>query len=770
MSNKINENKDLIKIKEEIFKQMRFEQNIFAQNLEEKMDETQKLINDMNKKFEENKLFFESVLSQKYYFEKLDNLDKTTNKLNDSLIAHEIRISKSLEEINSLRTKYDKIVLDNLLLPGQIGPSCQFKNLSQYLKNNIYDMTRMKFDNENVKNLSKELKMKVDSSAKNISDLIDNSVTRSNQYTDSRISDCISVLEHKTKEMSEKIMDIRMKFIQRQDRLEENINLLKHDFEEKLKIEDEKINNLNVIVADINENLPDEENIQENIEKLKNKIRNIKNVLINFINNYQPPSDNNNNNNNQSKTKNRRNSMMLGSELTEFLKNGSEQAMDSPRKIGGNDSKINDINASKNKDRTRELLSPVKRVGRQSVSNFKYKSNQKSNNIKLKLINVSETSSDNNDNNINDKNALKKNKNNQIKNKLNEINEKSNNNMNNNPNFNISNINDSKKNKNKSNRNNHLDYFDKGKNKNTIQQKNNKNASKTIKKDNSNLNFFDSFSDSSDNNKEKAAETNRKSLYINNKKNNERIAIETRVMNHQEKNIFPFGNTNHNSYNNFPKLNIDPNNLTNIKFKNNYQSLSRNLTNNNNTISNNQYLNANPQQTNFYRTQQEEKKEIIKDFFSKYDKKTIQENLSLIKNRGNLDLYNYSVSPPDKRHFLDTKYDEIYDPPLSKEFLLNKKNNANKAGNLSRSKLNNVNSKLKMGNSVETNNKKVGTMDYKEQKMYLNNNNIANNNSKKFIKNKKMEFSNKFTNTFKNYFPENVKKEKMYSMNSSKKF
>ena len=228
-------------------------------------------------------------------------------------------------------------------------------------------MIRMKQDNENMKNLSKDLKIKVDTAAKNVSDLIDNTVTRSNQYTDSRISDCYSFLDNKTKEMNEKIMDIRMKFIQRQDKLEEDIKLMKQNFEEKLKMRDEKINELNLILADINENLPDEENILNNIEKLKQKIKNVKNALINFINNYQPPT--NNNNNNQLLARNRRNSMIIGSEIFDLLRNSSDQDLESIRKNGGNDSKLNDLTVAKNKDRARELLSPVKRQ-RQSTSNF----------------------------------------------------------------------------------------------------------------------------------------------------------------------------------------------------------------------------------------------------------------------------------------------------------------------------------------------------------------------------------------------------------------
>jgi hypothetical protein len=102
--------------------------------------------------------------------------------------------------------------------------------------------------------------------------------------------------------------------------------------------------------------------------------------------------------------------------------------------------------------------------------------------------------------------------------------------------------------------------------------------------------------------------------------------------------------------------------------------------------------------------------------------------------------------------------------------LINKKNNSNsKIGSLSRGKHNTINYKLNLGNSIEMNNKKVGTSDSNDKKIYLNsNNNITNNN--KFMKNKKLEFSNKFSiNNYKNYHPENIKKEKKYSMNSSKK-
>ena len=735
------------KLKEEILSQLKQEQEKFMQNVERKMEEHNNALHESIKKLEENKGFVEKILSNKYYFEKIESLDKISSKLNDGILAHEIRISKNIDDINALRTKYDKIIIDNLLLPGQIGPSCQFKNLSQYIKNNIYDMTRMKADNEIIKNIGNELRMKHENNTKNITDLINNSVTRSNQYTDSRLNDCIFVLENKLKEMNEKLMEMRMKSIQSQEKLQEDMENFKQNINELIKIQDNKILTFSNMVEALNLRLPEEEDILNNIKKLKSKYHHIKEFLLEFIDTYEQ-NPNNNNIILPQQLRHRQSSIILSSQLEGLSENNLDQISTIPRKDQKLYSRIED--SVVNKEKINGLFSP-QRYQRQSMNmNLKYKSNQKAN-IKLKLLNISENSSDDND----DKDENKKEKNANIKKSLNYNNEKTNNNYSNDP----------KKNMNKSYRNNKLDK--ESRNKNNIKTKNNKNESKTLKKENSNFNSFESISGTSDNNyskeKDKMMDLKSKKKYYNNKKNNERIMIQSKTISHQDKNIY---NSNNNSKltnnSNFLNTLIDnynnqnQNNLPINRFKNTFQSSSRNY---NNQISNNQNMNLNSKPPNFYRTQQEEKKEIIRDFFSKYDKSTIQNNLSYIKNRGNLDLYNYSVSPPDKDHFLDTKYDEIYDPPISKELIFNKKNEkSNAKTKISRLSKMKYNIKLNSENNFEPNNKKTGTM-------Y----NISNLASNKFMNNKKAEYSNKFTNTFRGSLPNFQKKEKIYSMNSSKK-
>jgi hypothetical protein len=66
MSHKFNENIDIKKLKADILSQLKGEQNKLIRNLETKMEETNRLINDSNAKFQENKVFFENILSQKY--------------------------------------------------------------------------------------------------------------------------------------------------------------------------------------------------------------------------------------------------------------------------------------------------------------------------------------------------------------------------------------------------------------------------------------------------------------------------------------------------------------------------------------------------------------------------------------------------------------------------------------------------------------------------------------------------------------------------------
>ena len=187
-----------------------------------------------------------------------------------------------------MKTKYDKIVLDNLLLSGVIGPSCSYKNLSSFLKNHISDFKKLKAENDMIKNETKDFRIKLEGASKNITNLIDSGILRCNNYTDSRINDFHSVLENKIKDMNEKNMELRMKNIQFQSKIDEQIKNLKNEYEEKMKIQKEElikeINNkieylnMNFLNMEKNNKFLEIDEIKNKLSELEKEVKEIKQI------------------------------------------------------------------------------------------------------------------------------------------------------------------------------------------------------------------------------------------------------------------------------------------------------------------------------------------------------------------------------------------------------------------------------------------------------------------------------------------------------------
>ena len=80
----------------------------------------------MNSYISNNKEMVSDLVFQKLKFEKITELETFKNKVDDMLITHK----NIIKDIGRLKTKYDKIVKDNLYVSGFIGNSCQFRNVS----------------------------------------------------------------------------------------------------------------------------------------------------------------------------------------------------------------------------------------------------------------------------------------------------------------------------------------------------------------------------------------------------------------------------------------------------------------------------------------------------------------------------------------------------------------------------------------------------------------------------------------------------------------
>ena len=673
MSNKIN-NELLASIKEEILKE-----------LGGKLEESTKII-------EENKRIFECFLQQKYQLDKLETLEKVVNKCNDSLVSHEIRISNNKNELGAITAKYDKIVLDNLYVQGFIGPSCQYKNLASYIKNSVTDFSKMKIDNENVKRETKDFKVKLETATKNITNLIDGAVLRCNNYTDNRINDFHMILENKIKELNEKNMDMRMKNIQFQSKLEQQIKDLKAEYEEKMLKQKDEISqtlsnkveylNMSLLSLDKNPKFIELDDIKAKCNQLEKDIKEIKQYMS------KGDTGNININQDQKLRRFRRKSVMYENEnlngLFENIKNNylnirkSSNASNAINSGGqnnntkfGSSSKIIKVENDKNnlndisprygrKDKNRQqTLSPLKSKFYNENSNNiiilsnNANNNQNKGNFSYKVLNNSKIS--NNNNNEEYYNKMDVNKSKSVPRKFN-----SKSNLINMKDKIISK--DNFMNKNKTSNNYYYDNNNSGGgggNKNININISNINNSK-IKNNNYNMtnpinedsDSFISITNSSKdediinntyNKTSNDLSTKTKLLFLNKKSN-----IISNISNIQDKKL--------------------PLNLMNKSEKNKlYLNKIKNMEIDNNDSKINSKINYNKSQSNY-------REEIVKELFTKYDKGNMTINLNQIKNKGNLDLYNYSISPPDNKYIGKAKINELFEPPLNKDIFFNKKN------------------------------------------------------------------------------------------------
>jgi DNA repair exonuclease SbcCD ATPase subunit len=225
----------------------------------------------------------ETISNQKIYIDKLSEFEAFKNKTDNILISHELRIKNSIDEVIFLRDKYHQIISENLTVPGYVGTSCKFKNLSQYLLNNIAELNKIKSNKDEGRKELKELITKYENVMKSMINLNDKSIERCKDYSNSIKQDTIVIVQNKLKEYDTKNFELKTQICK-----DKSLNELKFkEFDEKLEESKKELNNtfndkINEIlqaISSLNENL---EKNSSNIQKNMNDIQNI-NTNINEI-------------------------------------------------------------------------------------------------------------------------------------------------------------------------------------------------------------------------------------------------------------------------------------------------------------------------------------------------------------------------------------------------------------------------------------------------------------------------------------------------------
>ena len=119
---------DLLKNNRELETRLITKMESYNSDLNKNITNFKERINAIN---ENNNKVINILPDLNFKVSKIEALEKFDQKIDLKLNAHEFRIGNLLTEIGKIKTKYDKIVLDNLYVPGHIGGgNCPFSNLS----------------------------------------------------------------------------------------------------------------------------------------------------------------------------------------------------------------------------------------------------------------------------------------------------------------------------------------------------------------------------------------------------------------------------------------------------------------------------------------------------------------------------------------------------------------------------------------------------------------------------------------------------------------
>ena len=223
-------------------------------------------------------------IEQKLKLEKINEYERFQKKIDNMIITHDIRINRVTDQLDNIKSKVDKILFENLTVSGFIGPSCQYRNIGDYLSYNIKEMSKYKSEKDQMKFDINNNRQKMDIMHKNLITLIDAGVNRSNNYTNNRQEILNSSIEGKLEEMNNKIIDMKMRDIQTKIDIEKMYSEIKTYLEE-IKIIKNKIEKNSFEEEEKNNKENDKENKKIRIKDRRKSTHLNENINTNEINN-----------------------------------------------------------------------------------------------------------------------------------------------------------------------------------------------------------------------------------------------------------------------------------------------------------------------------------------------------------------------------------------------------------------------------------------------------------------------------------------------------
>ena len=220
-----------------------FNRKIFL--IEEKLTKTfDEFESKLNQLKDKHNFFSEQTQTIKFIEEKIDSIEKKTNKNSDDLINYDAKFTSLRKDFSDACFKYDKLFLNNLTIPGLIGNSCKFQNFKEFVEfslNKFYQFEQCKQKQMACMSSFKDFtEMKFG----NIISDVNKFKSHNYDYIDEKVNDVKSFITEQTNLIHDKFPDIKAENTYFQNNILDQIKNIK---EERKDLQETK----NVLVQEI---------------------------------------------------------------------------------------------------------------------------------------------------------------------------------------------------------------------------------------------------------------------------------------------------------------------------------------------------------------------------------------------------------------------------------------------------------------------------------------------------------------------------------------
>jgi len=268
---------DLLLFKEEILQTIKELKNELHNKIKEKLESYNKLVESSNQKLYNYELDKNTFLSNVTFAEEkneiLSEINKLKNELKTEINVNSLHIEKYQMDVSNMGYKYDRIVSNNLLVPGLIGPMCKFDNLKDYIINNSKEIPNLINNVSILKDDFKRIKKNISEFKEEYDKYLKTNETMHQEYVNSNIALLEAKIKSEIELLNKKISEVRienMTNIQNYQDNEKQQNEYSKKIEEIQKNIEENKKLYNYTLSRLEKSLAEFMNIKKSVLELSN--------------------------------------------------------------------------------------------------------------------------------------------------------------------------------------------------------------------------------------------------------------------------------------------------------------------------------------------------------------------------------------------------------------------------------------------------------------------------------------------------------------------